>query len=318
MIDREEHQMILNVAVRYYLEDKTQSQIGKELYMSRSKVSRLLKKGRTNNIIEINIRYESEEFELLQSRIKLLFDVQHVYITKTVSDETTTLQEVCKKASKELEKRLHDDITLGISWGRHIDMLSRFLAEHDYHRIRIVELFGAMGSQINKVDTQSVSRRICDKLNASLYPLPAPIFIVDEAGRQEVMNSYAVRSTLQKIDECELILTSIGTIEGDPQQTLWHEYLKDEMKEEVRMHKGVGFILAHFFNRDGKFFKSLINDSVIGIETEKIKDKKIFAIASGKNKTKAILGALRGGFLNTLVSDEETLRLVVKLAEEAD
>jgi DNA-binding transcriptional regulator LsrR (DeoR family) len=57
MIEREEHQLILDVAVKYYLEDKTQNQIAKELYISRSKVSRLLKKAKDNRIVEINIIY---------------------------------------------------------------------------------------------------------------------------------------------------------------------------------------------------------------------------------------------------------------------
>lgn len=318
MIDREEHQLILEVAVKYYLEDKTQSQIGKELSISRSKVSRLLTKGRLNRIIEININYDSLDFKLLKNQLKQKFDVRNVLITKTVSDKEATLREVCKLAARELETHLHNDLTMGISWGRHIEMLSKYLDNHNYNKIRIVEMFGAIGSKVNKVDTQSVSRRICDKLNANLYSLPAPIFILDKVGRKEVMNSIAVKSTLNKIDECELILTSIGTIEGDPQQTLWHEYLQDEMKDEVRKKGGAGFILAHFFDKEGQFFNNVLNDSVVGIETEKIKDKKIFAIASGVNKAKAILGALRGGFLDTLVSDEETLRLVVKLAEEAE
>ncbi len=44
MLDKEEHQLIIDASVLYYMKGKTQSQIAKEIYISRPKVSRLLKK----------------------------------------------------------------------------------------------------------------------------------------------------------------------------------------------------------------------------------------------------------------------------------
>ena len=314
MINREEHQTILDVAVKYYLEDKTQSEIAKELFISRSTVSRILKKARENRIVDITINYQSEEFEILQKQIQQLFNIENVHITKTVKDETGTLKEVAKVAAKELGLYLHNDITLGISWGRHIGMTAKYLPQYDYKNIRIVELFGAMTLSKSFANTLSVGRKICDKLNATLYPLPAPIYIFDPLWREEVMNSQIVKNAFEKIDECDMIVTSIGAVETDCLQTLWHNYLQDDMRQEVIKHHGVGFILAHFFDYRGKFIDSSINNSVIGIETTKICEKRIFAIASGTKKVDAILGALRGGFLHTLVSDEKTLRKVVEKA----
>lgn len=316
MIDREEHQLILEVAVMYYLENKNQSQIAKELFISRSKVSRLLKKARENHFVDISINYKSEAFEDLQTELRRMFNIRNVFITKTVQDELGTLKEVTKLAAKELGLMLHDDMTIGISWGRHVGMTTKFLAERAYKDIRIVELFGAINYQNSKIDTASVGRRMCERLNAKLFSLPAPIYIYDAVGRKEVMNSAVVKNTLEKIDECDLIITSIGTVEGDNLQTLWHNYLESDMRVEVNKHNGVGSMLAHFFNQKGEFIESKINESIVGIKTEEIKNKKIFAIASGRKKAKAILGALRGGMLNTLVSDEKTIRAVLDLVAQ--
>ena len=312
---RDEHQAMLDVVVRYYLEDKTQSQIGKEFNISRSTVSRLLKRARETGVITFFINYQSEEIETLQEQIKKMFRVRRVLLTKTIRDDGATLREVSKLAVKELESHLHDKMTIGVSWGRHIEMVSKNLGAYDYEGISIVEIFGAIGSRVNRVDTQSVSRKICEQLNARLYPLAAPIFIFDEAGRREVRASKAVKATLEKIDECELILTSIGAIELDPWQTLWHEYLSEDVKNEIIGRDGAGFILAHFFDRNGAFLDHAINDSIIGIRTDVIRAQKIFAIASGATKAPAILGALRGGLLDTLISDEQTLRRVLELAQ---
>ena len=51
----DERQLLIEVSVRYFLEGMTQSQIAKELFLSRPKVSRLLKKAKETGVVNINI-----------------------------------------------------------------------------------------------------------------------------------------------------------------------------------------------------------------------------------------------------------------------
>lgn len=312
-MDREEHQMMLDIAVMYYLEDMTQSQIAKEKFISRSKVSRLLKKARANNIVNINIDYASEEFDLLEEKIKSIFDIETVLITKTLKDEMGTLKEVCKVAAAELTKYLRDDLTLGISWGRHVGLTARYLVDHEYENVRVIELFGAISHEMNQLDANSVGRKICKKLNGTLYPLPAPIYIFEPEAREAIMQAPVVKTTLDMAKDCDLVLTSIGTMDHDNLQVLWSNYLADDMKFSILDSGGAGFILAHFFDEQGKFIDSKINSSVIGMQVEDIYNQNIFAVASGRRKVRPILAALRGGLLQTLITDEKTIRKVLEL-----
>jgi DNA-binding transcriptional regulator LsrR (DeoR family) len=252
----------------------------------------------------------------LQGEVRRKFNVPNVVIAKTLSDEGETLREVGKAAAKELAMYLHDDMTLGISWGRHVRMTSSYLKKHAYTDMRIVELFGAISYDLNQTDMLSIGRSISSKLNGKLYPLPAPIYINDPAARKAIIETPVIRNTLQMIDECDMILTGIGAIDSASLQTLWHNYVETDMKDQIIDNGGVGFILAHFFNCKGEFLDVPVNDCVIGIKTEAIKRKKIFAIAAGKEKAKAILGALKGGLITTIVSDEDTLKLVLDLANK--
>ncbi len=94
--------------------------------------------------------------------------------------------------------------------------------------------------------------------------------------------------------------------------------MKKIRRNKVINNGGIGFLLAHFFNKAGKFLDIEANRCVVGINTETINKKKIFAVASGKHKAKAIYAALRGGLLHTLVSDEETLKLVLEYGKRAN
>jgi len=313
MLDKEEHQLIIDASVLYYLEGKTQSQIAKELYLSRPKVSRLLKKARELQIVDITINYQNDEFERLQGEVRRKFNIPNVIIAKTLTDKKDTLREVGKAAAKELSMSLHDDMTLGISWGKHVRTTSSYLKKHSYSDMRIVELFGAISYDLNQVDMLSIGRSISSKLNGHLYPLPSPIYINDAVARKAIIETPLIRNTLTMIEECDLILTGIGSIDSISMQTLWDSYVELDMKDQIIKNGGVGFILAHFFDNNGKFLDIDANKCVIGIKTETIIQKKIFAIASGKDKARSILAALNGGLIKTLVSDEETLRLVLEM-----
>lgn len=319
MIDKEEHQLIIDASVLYYLEGKTQSEIAKELYLSRPKVSRLLKKARELQIVDITINYQNDEFEKLQGEIRRTFNTPHVVISKTLSSREDTLEEVGKAAAQELSTRIHDDMTLGISWGKHVRMASRHMKKKSFNDLRIVELFGAISYDLDQNDMLSIGRSLSSKLNGKLYPLPSPIYINDPIAREAIVNTPLIKGTLEMIKNCDLILTGIGsigknTISTDTTlQTLWDSYVEIETKNDIVLHGGVGFLLAHFFNKKGEFLKLNVNNNVIGIQTETIREKKIVAIASGKKKAKAILGALRGGLIDTIVSDEETLKYVMEL-----
>lgn len=315
MLDKEEHQLIIDASVLYYLEGKTQSEIAKELYLSRPKVSRLLKKARELQIVDITINYQNDEFEQLQGEIRRAFGIPHVVITKTLSHLDDTLNEVGKAAAKELEILIQDDMTVGISWGQHIRRAAKFLKRRAHRDLRIVELFGAISYDMGDTDMLSIGRSISSKMDGKLYPLPSPIYINDPVARKAIIETPLIRSTLTMIEDCDLVISGIGSLDSSSMQTLWDNYVEVDMKDNIIASGGVGFILAHFFDKDGQFLEVEANDNVIGIRTELIKTKKIVAIASGDEKVRAIYAALKGKLLDTLISDEETLKKVMLLNE---
>lgn len=244
-----------------------------------------------------------------------MFDISNVIIAKTMSDEAETLREVGKAAARELDMYLRDDMTLGISWGNQVRMTASHLENHSYSNIRIVELSGAIGYDMNHTDVLSIGINMSSKLNGKFYPLPSPIYIKGPIARKAIMETPLIQNTLQKIKECDLILSGIGAIDDGSLQKMWDSNGEVDMKNEIVRKGGVGFVLVHFFNHKGEFLDVEANKCAVGIKTHTIKSKKIFAVASGKDKAISILAALRGGLISTLVSDEETLKLVVKMAE---
>ena len=72
---------------------------------------------------------------------------------------------------------------------------------------------------------------------------------------------------------------------------------------------GVGDIASRFFDINGAIALNELNDRVVGFRLEELKEKEwAIAIAVGINKINALIGALRGGFMNVLYTDEKTAR----------
>jgi DNA-binding transcriptional regulator LsrR (DeoR family) len=64
-----------------------------------------------------------------------------------------------------------------------------------------------------------------------------------------------------------------------------------------------------FFDVDGCPIQNGLNDRVIGLELEQLRRiKRCVGVAGGKRKIAAIRGAMRGGYINVLITDIHTAR----------
>ena len=69
----------------------------------------------------------------------------------------------------------------------------------------------------------------------------------------------------------------------------------------------VGDILGYFYDRDGHILSLELHDHVVAISPDQLSwISTIVAAAAGPDKIDAILGVLRGRFVNILITDETT------------
>ncbi|MFV0255265.1 MAG: sugar-binding domain-containing protein, partial [Erysipelotrichaceae bacterium] len=124
-----ERKLLIEVSVLYYLEGMTQSEIANKLFMSRPTVSRLLKKARLEKVVDVKINYESEDFDALSQSIKKQYPVSKVVVVKTLSNYDATINELGKAAADVIYDLLHDNITVGISWGHSVKKTVDYLSD---------------------------------------------------------------------------------------------------------------------------------------------------------------------------------------------
>jgi DNA-binding transcriptional regulator LsrR (DeoR family) len=75
---------------------------------------------------------------------------------------------------------------------------------------------------------------------------------------------------------------------------------------------GVGELLGHFFDKEGKPFETGLSKRVLALCREDLKRLRIVAVAGGVIKVPAVLSVLRSGNLAGLITDERTARALME------
>ena len=119
---------------------------------------------------------------------------------------------------------------------------------------------------------------------------------------------------------CGMLLTGVGALldqgHGIHQ---WYGYQTQRHVDELREKGAVGSVCAQYYDIDGRLVPSEWNSKCLAMPLEDVRRNEMtIGIASGELKAKPILGALRGGLLNVLVTDADTATKVLELQEKIE
>ena len=127
--------------------------------------------------------------------------------------------------------------------------------------------------------------------------------------KNSLIEDVTIKESIHLAKNADVILTSVGSIE----YKTWENYLGETTFQALGKQGAVGHIGGHFYNIEGKEIYTKLAERMIGIEVEDLIDcKNVVCIAYGQAKAEAIVGALRGGFIDTLIIDTECAEKVVE------
>ena len=105
MLSQEKQKKLAYVARRYYLENQRQSDIAKELGVSRPLVSRMLSEARELGVVEITIHEPGARAERLMERLHLYSAIQNGVLIEDGKDEDESNRALSQGAVELLQNR---------------------------------------------------------------------------------------------------------------------------------------------------------------------------------------------------------------------
>ena len=138
--------LMISVAVDYYEKDLSQKEIAEKYKISRVTVSSYLKRSRQEGIVDIRVNKKPSLAFSLQTELQSCLGMERVVVCTSDSDETRTRIIVGRAASDLLKSGLHDDITIGISYGTTLyETVHQLIVRRHFKGVQVVQLLGAMG-----------------------------------------------------------------------------------------------------------------------------------------------------------------------------
>lgn len=298
--------LMAEVAALYFEQGMSQQEIAEKLYFSRSKVSRLLTRAIEDKIVQITINYPLERLEGIEAEIKSEFGLDEAIVIKSYDTTYQTLIRMTgKAAARYLDEVLPYHGTIGITWGATVYSTIEAMNPIRKKDIRVVPLMGVTEDCHNSAyDTPELVRKMVDKYGGSFSQIYSPLVVENDLVRNSLINEPIIKRVLQDAREVGIVLTSVGEFYNSRTKA-WESHFTPEVKKKLEEEGTVGVLLAHFIKIDGSLADEDLDRKVIGISLEELKRiKNVVLVAGGQGKAKTVLGAVRGGYVNTLIIDE--------------
>ena len=312
-ITEEQKNEYRRVAYYYYKEGLTQEDIAKRMKMSRQRVNRIISSCIDLGIVTINIEGLDNSNLELETKLEDKYGLKEVRIINETADEQK-IQELGIEGGKYLRSILKDNDIIGFSRGRNTSALVDFLLEDvEYpHNITVTQL---MGSAIETNENTAVDETVyhfAAKLHAKASRLYAPIILSNEELRDSFIQEPYFEKSYEVIKKCDIAVVGIGTASSQWKHMISLYDIAD--KEQTEWAKDVaGEVCTHFYNSEGAAIEPPFRNRIISILLDDyMKIPVRIGVAGGKDKTEAIAAAIKGDYINVLITDLQTARQLME------
>jgi DNA-binding transcriptional regulator LsrR (DeoR family) len=316
-MDNEKVERLIEVSKAYYLENRTQSEIAKSLGVTRSQVSRDLKEARERGIVEININVPGQESEALARTIKRRFpDLAVAIVAPSFTTDAEASRAIAGRyAANYLMRnvRPHQKIVLGC--GRTLRSLVNALQRTEIPGISVLQAMGNLGHEAHGIDYNEICSTAANAFGAKAFYISSPAILGEKSGPASdlIQANPTIETVLSLAHRADVYVIGLGSLESDL------VYTKVGMIQERELialaNRAVGDICGRFFDIDGREQPTSFAGRIVGIELDDLRQASLsIAVATGADKVAPILGALRGKWINVLVTDENTARSLVAIS----
>jgi len=305
---------LIRVTKKRYLLQMNQEEIAKSENLSKATVSRLLKKAETLGYVTFRLNIPSLSAMDLEAEIKEKFALKHVFVASAqINDERVIAHDVVDAAASYLNTIITSGAIIGVSWGNTLSLLSRNLKKSNATDVTVVQLNGGISKNVTPTGAESIARNFAENYSGTSYILPVPSFVDNKRIVEALKEDSKIREVFSLIHQSEIAIFSIGSL--NPNSILITSgYFSQEEYMGLKKKNYVGDICSRYFKKDGSYSDKALYDRVIGISLEEIKEKKhSIGIVIGQQRTDALLGALNGGYINTLFTDELVAREILSM-----
>lgn len=310
-----DQQTKIKIAHWYYELGYTQEQIGKRLQIPRQRINRIVKQLVGEGIVTIQIHGLERGFVRMESELEERFQLRQAIVADGDGEGMQPLHALGGKAGAFLDGFLKNGMSIGISWGFTVGEAVHSMRGAQHASSHVIQLVGSMNAQHNRVKPDEITRMLASKLGCGYQNLYAPATFSSRAAKDSIAQEESVMSVLSAMQKCDTAIMGIGEL-GENATIVQNGYITDAQHEGLRAEGYVGDICFNHFDINGRFEDGEFSQLTLGIGHETLRSiPNVIAIAGGEHKCDAIMGALRTGCIDILITDSRAARSLIGIRQ---
>jgi DNA-binding transcriptional regulator LsrR (DeoR family) len=312
----DELRMIARVARMYYEWNMRQAVIANQLGLSQTTVSRLLTRSKEEGIIRISVNLPKGVYTELEEILVKKFNMRDVIVVDSMDDdEKYILRDLGASAAYYLESAIRPNEIIGLSsWSANLlAMVDALRPPPRKPGVKVVQILGGIGNPAVEAHATRLTSRMAQLVNGDAVFLTVPGIVASEAARDILLADEYVQQTLNLFNQITTALVGIGALDPSPLLAQSGNIFSQQELDLLRKQKAVGDILLRFFDQNGDLVETGLEKRVISMSLKQLATvNRAIGVAGGSRKYAAILGALRGHWINILVTDHFTANRLAK------
>ena len=305
--------LIFKCCCLYYQDGLGQQEICQRLGISRPTVSRMLNLGRERGIVRIELRNpDNEMFGQMERELESVFHLQEAVIVQSSplqqegGDESRSPMDLGRAALRFLSRILNPGDRVGVSMG----LTMQNVVQSDYfidERIpcTFVPLVGGIGESHLEIHSNYLAQKFASRFGGECVQFFLPAVLSHKSVLEAILKESMIQRVVKLYRRLDVVVMGIGIPHTESSTILKTGYVDHGILERFSQKGAVGDIALRYFDIHGDTepFDDF-NERVAGISLEQLKKvPRRIGVASGIQKSEAVLGAVRGGYLNILITD---------------
>ena len=312
MKHKEDVRILIEIAQMYYYQESTQAEISKKFHMSRSLVSKYLKKARELGIVEIIIHDELHPYKKIEEELLRKFNLTEA-ICVSGYHENQIKSAIGEAGAKYLSRVLKPNCTVGISAGTTVhEVANELKLPLHVSPLTFVPLVGGLGREHSDIQANVVCDIMARKTGGLSETFFAPVTVDSIKAKQVFIEQSFIKKSMENMKNVDIALVGIG---GRPTyfnitNAYMHKIDNIPLKESDRV---IGDICYNFIDKDGKSVNTEWNKRVMAISIDDLKNiPLVIGVAGGSFKVEGIKAALKNELIDVLITDSVTAQMILK------
>lgn len=296
------------VAVLHHVRGLSQQEIATRLGFSKMTVSRMLQRARDQNIVETRVKLPFETDSTWSERLRKEFGLERCTVIRTDEEDprrlSRALGEVC---AFDLNTGVSDPSIIGVGVGRTMGAVVEAIHPMRTTDVHIVQLMGGH-MDVSAENPLNIVQELCAKLGATGSYIAVSAFVESAEVRRGLFDESMIGRKIKHLwQECSKAIFGVGSVSGSIIVSMYED--ARDAQADLVARGAVGDILGHYFDEDGNFVPTPLDERLVSIPIETLRRvPERCAVAGGTHRVAALRGALKTGVINHLLTDLVTAK----------